>query len=240
MRILLGQADRRTANFIARALRECAYAVDLAASADEILAASQGVAYAAILLHSDLAQSRGAPPLGSVAVCRFLRQHHVRAPLLLLRAAGPGAELARVPEADDILAEPFSLLELRTRLHRLILLGARNAAPQAERLRQLARAGLGWEGLRLDPRTCSARRDALQIPLTRKEYALLELLLLHAPRPVAHADIVAHVWGGDFEGESNLIEVYVARLRKRIDGRLGIKMLHTVRGFGYRIGAVQA
>ncbi len=190
MRILVGQADRRSANFIARALRECAYAVDLAASVEEILAACQGVAYAALVLHSDLAQRRGGPPLGASALCRELRQRHVRAPLLLLRS--------------------------------------------------FARAGLGWEGLRLDPSTCSARRDALQIPLTRKEYALLELLLLHAPRPVAHADIVAHVWGGDFEGESNLIEVYVARLRKRIDGRLGVKMLHTVRGFGYRIGEARA
>ncbi|HUX66659.1 MAG TPA: response regulator transcription factor [Terriglobales bacterium] len=219
-------------------MRECAYAVDLAASVEEILAASPGVAYAALVLHSDLAQRRGGPPLGAPALCRELRQRHVRAPLLLLRsaAAAPGP----APEADDTLAEPFSLQELRTRLHRLILLGARSAAPQGERLRSFDRAGLGWEGLRLDPSTCSARRDALQIPLTRKEYALLELLLLHAPRPVAHADIVAHVWGGDFEGESNLIEVYVARLRKRIDGRLGVKLLHTVRGFGYRIGEARA
>lgn len=236
MRILLGRANRSPARFIARALREDAYAVDLAASGEEVFAACQGVAYAAVLLHSDLPSLEGGSEPGNLDLCRKLRSRQIRTPILLLQA-GAIPSASRLPPAGgatDVLFEPFALGVLRRRLGRLIR--AASGGPGA----LAPTAPIGWAGLALDPRTRCARRDRQEFPLTRKEYALLELLLLRAPHPVTHADIVAQVWDGDFACDSNLIEVYMMRLRKRIDGSAGVKLLHTVRGIGYRVGTSKA
>lgn len=227
MRVLVGKADPRSARFIARALRENAYAVDVVHTLDGVVEASQGVGYAALVLHGALGAS------ASAQLCRFLREHQVHAPILLLGAA----DFSAAGDADGHLAEPFTLRQLRDQVHRLVAGGIRRTAATAA-----ATDGgkLSWGGLALDPGMRCARRENVEVALTRKEYALLELLLLRAPRAVSHADIVAHVWDGAFAGESNLIEVYMARLRKRIDGRARAKLLHTVRGVGYRVGNAEA
>lgn len=235
MRILLGKAERSTARFLARALREDAYAVDLASTAPAVLEECEGIEYAAIILHSDL------PSCGEAADCfallRQLRIRRVHTPaLLILASQRPGqASIAAAASADPltggadaVLHEPFALSEMRLRLRRLIRLGAPITARSA------------WGGLALDPQTRCARRGPVEVHLTRREYALLELLLLRAPGTVTHADIVAHVWDGADGRDSNLIEVYMARLRRRLDQATGVKLLHTVRGVGYRVGPVES
>lgn len=231
MRILVGRADRRSARFMSRALREDACAVDVATSAAALLKLCDGAMYAAVVLHTDVAGWRGAAAL---ELCRQLRLHMPHTPLLVLSQAGLlTAETAQLAGVTALLMEPVALAELRLRLRVLI----RNAGASTRPAAVVAGGALHWGGLTLDPRTRCARRDRREFSLTRREYALLELLLLRAPRPVSHADIVAHVWDGEPDGGSNLVEVYVARLRKRIDGAGGAKLLHTVRGTGYRLGA---
>lgn len=238
MRILLGKSDLRTARFLGRALREDAYAVDLVAHGEALLAECQGVNYAAIVLHSELAPRAGADVparSGGMEMVRQLRARHIQTPILLLQApesltrSGPDSPRT-AGGALAVLQEPFTLAELRMRLRRLIRLGS--GAPPA--------SSTAWSGLMLDPHRRCARRNEMEVHLTRKEYALLELLLLRAPRAVTHAEIIAHVWDGSFEGDSNLIEVYIARLRRRLDRLAGRKLLHTVRGIGYRAGKAEA
>ncbi|MGH9518049.1 MAG: winged helix-turn-helix domain-containing protein [Terriglobales bacterium] len=234
MRVLVGRADRRSARFVRRALREDACAVDVVGVASTMLKMCDGAVYAALVLHADLAGLRGPAAL---ELCRQLRLRMPHAPLLLLSPPGLlTAEAAQLAGATALLAEPIALADLRLRLRVLI----RHASRSASLAFTSVGGALHWGGLTLDPSTRCARRDRREFPLTRREYALLELLLLRAPRPVSHADIVAHVWDGDPDGGSNLVEVYVARLRKRIDAAGDCKLLHTVRGTGYRLGAAEA
>lgn len=233
MRVLTGRADRRAARYIARALREDAYAVDMACTTREIHAACQGTAYAAFLLHADLGggSQRGYVPV--LELCEQLHARFPRTPQLLIWSQPPDAEqlaAARQAGVAAALIEPLELADLRRCLHAQIRKGSHN--PEAQNA-----GALSWADLALNPRTRCAQRAQVEFPLTRREYALLELLLLRAPRTVSHAEIMAHVWGGDVNDGSNLIEVYMARLRNRLDRGWGKKLLHTVRGTGYRLGA---
>jgi len=222
MRILLVEDERKVANFIARALRENSYAVDVAETGEKALELGTDTTYDAILLDVRL------PGVSGVEVCRELRQQGIEAPVLMLTARGLVEHRVEGLDAgaDDYLTKPFVLAELLARVRALVRRGFHSG-----------NARLCYAGLVLDRHRRRATRGQEIIPLTAKEFALLELLLLHAPELVTRSEIVEHVWDCHFDTETNLVEVYVNRLRQKIDQSRSAKMIHTVRGVGYRLGA---
>ncbi len=221
MRILLVEDERKVASFIARALRENAYAVDVAETGEKGLELSSDTPYDLILLDIRL------PGISGVEVCRKLRQAGVETPILMLTARGLVEQRVEGLDAgaDDYLTKPFVLAELQARVRALIRRGFNKTG-----------AVLRYADLELDRHRRRATRGAKPIPLTSKEFALLEFLLLRAPEPVTRSEIVEHVWDCHFDSETNLVEVYVNRLRQKIDLDRPAKLLHTVRGVGYRLG----
>ncbi len=220
MRILVVEDERRVASFLARSLREQAFAVDVAANGQQALAAAHATEYDLIVLDLRL------PDLDGLEVCRRLRRSGVETPILMLTARGMVADRVEGLDAgaDDYLTKPFALAELHARI------------------RALARRGLNrgvvlrFADLVLDRRRRRVERAGQPIALTQKEFALLEFLLLRAPEPVPRSEIIEHVWDSSFDSQSNLVEVYINRLRQKIDQNASVRLLHTVRGVGYRIG----
>ena len=221
MRILLVEDERRVASFIARALRENAYAVDVADTGERGLQLGKNVDYDAILLDVRL------PGISGIEVCRELRQRGIAAPVMMLTARRlveqriEGLDVG----ADDYLTKPFVLAELLARVHALV-----------RRRFNKGRASLQFADLELDRHRRRAMRGKKVIPLTTKEFALLELFLLHANDLVSRSEIVEHVWDNKYDGGTNLLEVYINRVRSKIDQNGLPKLIHTVRGLGYRLG----
>src|ERR1700675_696359 len=224
MRILLVEDERKVASFIARALRENSYAVGIAESGEKALELTTDVTYDAILLDVRL------PGLSGIQVCRELRQQGMEAPVLMLTARGLVEQRVEGLDAgaDDYLTKPFVLAELLARVRALVRRGLHSG-----------NAKLCYGDLLLDRHRRRVTRGQEVIPLTAKEFALLELFLIRAPELVARSEIVEHVWDCHFDSETNLVEVYVNRLRQKIDQNRPVKLIHTVRGIGYRLGAVE-
>ena len=221
MRILLVEDERKVASFIARALRENSYAVDVAETGEKALEHATDVTYDAILLDVRL------PGISGLEVCRELRQQGIEAPILMLTARGLVEQRVAGLDAgaDDYLAKPFALAELLARVRALVRRGFHSG-----------NAKLRYADLSLDRHRRRATRGAEVIPLTAKEFALLELFLLHAPELVTRSEIIEHVWDCHFDSETNLVEVYINRLRQKVDENRSAKLIHTVRGVGYRLG----
>jgi DNA-binding response OmpR family regulator len=221
MRILLVEDERKVASFIARALRENTYAVDVAESGQKALELGGDVPYDAILLDVRL------PDLSGLEVCRELRQRGIESPVLLLTARGLVEQRVEGLDAgaDDYLTKPFVLAELLARVRALLRRGFRSS-----------NAKLRYADLILERHRRRAMRDKEIIPLTSKEFALLELLLLRAPDLITQTEIVEHVWDCHFDSETNLVEVYIRRLRQKIDQDRSVKLIQTIRGVGYRLG----
>jgi DNA-binding response OmpR family regulator len=222
MRVLLVEDERKVASFIARALRENAYAVDVAESGEKALELGTEVTYDAILLDVRL------PGLSGIEVCRELRQRGIEAPVLMLTARGLVEQRVEGLDAgaDDYLTKPFALAELLARVRALVRRGFHSG-----------NARLRYADLVLDRHRRRAARGEDVVPLTAKEFALLELLLLRAPELVTRTEIVEHVWDCHFDSETNLVEVYINRLRQKIDQNRPARLIHTIRGIGYRLGA---
>jgi DNA-binding response OmpR family regulator len=221
MRILIVEDERKVASFIARALRENSYAVDVAETGEKGLELATDVRYDAILLDVRL------PGASGVEVCRELRQQGIEAPVMMLTARGLVEQRVAGLDAgaDDYLVKPFALAELLARVRALVRRGFHSG-----------NAKLCYADLALDRHRRRATRGAEVIPLTAKEFALLELFLLHAPELVTRSEIIEHVWDRQFDSETNLVEVYINRLRQKIDDNRAAKLIHTVRGVGYRLG----
>jgi DNA-binding response OmpR family regulator len=221
MRILVVEDEHKVASFIARALREEAYAVDVAATGQKALELVLDARYDVILLDIRL------PGLSGIEVCRELRQSGVETPILMLTARSLVAQRVEGLNvgADDYLTKPFAIAELRARVRALI----RRALHQGG-------SKLSYEDIELDRHRRRVTRDGAAIPLSSKEFALLEFMLLRAPEPVTRSEIIEHVWDTNFDSETNLVEVYVNRLRQKIDEHRSIKLIHTIRGVGYRLG----
>jgi DNA-binding response OmpR family regulator len=224
MRILLVEDEKKVASFIARALRENAYAVDIAENGEKALELSIDITYDAILLDLRL------PGLSGIQVCRELRQQGTQAPVLMLTARSLVEQRVEGLDAgaDDYLTKPFVLAELLARVRALVRRGLHSG-----------NAKLQYADLELDRHRRRATRGKEIVPLTSKEFALLELFLLHAPEFVTRTEIIEHVWDRHFDSETNLVEVYVNRLRQKIDQNRPVKLIHTVRGIGYRLGALE-
>lgn len=218
MRILLIEDEKKVASFVARALREKAYAVDIAETGEKGLEMAGDAPYDAILLDIRL------PGMDGISVCRKLREDGLETPILMLTARVLVEERVQGLNAgaDDYLAKPFALEELEARVRALIRRGFGKSA-----------ATLRYADLELDRHRRWAKRGELAIPLTSREFALLEFLMLRAPDAVTRSEIVEHVWDCHFDSETNLVEVYINRLRRKIDQGRGNRLIHTIHGLGY-------
>jgi DNA-binding response OmpR family regulator len=216
--LLLIEDERKVASFISRSLRENAHTVDVADTGERGLDLAARISYDAILLDVRL------PGMNGIQVCRELRQSGLEIPILMLTARSLVDQRVEGLDAgaDDYLTKPFALAELHARVRALTRRGGSSKLRCAD--------------LELDRKRRTATRGDTPIPLTSKEVALLELLLVRAPEPVGRCEIVEHVWSYGFDSETNLVEVYINRLRQKIDHEGCVKLIHTVRGVGYRLG----
>lgn len=222
VRILLVEDESRVAGFIAKGLREQSYAVDVAADGEN------AVYQAAVNLYDLVILDVMLPLKNGHAVCRELRAAGFRAPILMLtardaiddRVAGLDAG------ADDYLVKPFDFKEL---LARLRALSRRSGTPRAE-VMQVA-------DMTLNTASHAVTRAGRPISLTAKEYALLEFLVLHQGRIVGREAIAQHVWDESFDAFTNVIDVYIKRLRAKLDSDGAPRLIHTRRGEGYILTA---
>jgi DNA-binding response OmpR family regulator len=224
MRILLVEDDSRIARFVAKGLREQAYAVDLAANGEEALYHASVNTYDLAILDVMI------PAPDGFEVCRRLRESGLRIPILMLTARDATDDRVRGLNtgADDYLTKPFEFRELLARLRALL-----------RRSGELRSDRIAIDDLVLDTAAQTAARAGKQIPLTTKEYSLLEYLARNAGRIVGREEISEHVWDETFDPFTNTIEVYVNRLRRKIDEPAGKPLIHTRRGAGYILGAVK-
>jgi DNA-binding response OmpR family regulator len=221
MRILLVDDEEDFARLLARGLRERSYAVDVAGDGAGAIEKAAVHAYDLAILDILL------PGVNGLELCRALRDRGFTAPILMLTALDqPADRIAGLDSgADDYLAKPFDFGELLARLRALLRRGP-----------AIVSSVLRLEGLAVDTRTRRVSRDGADIDLTAKEYALLEYLARRAGEVVTREEISEHVWDEQYDPFSNLIEVYVQRLRRKIDGARASKLIHTHRGEGYRLG----
>jgi DNA-binding response OmpR family regulator len=221
MRLLLVEDDARIARFVAKGLREQAYAVDVAGTGDDALYQAAVNTYDLVILDVMI------PAPDGFAVCRELRTSGQRMPILMLTARDAVEDrIAGLDHgADDYLTKPFEFRELLARLRALL-----------RRSGELRPAKIAVADLVLDTGAQSAARAGRHIILTAKEYGLLEYLARNAGRVVGRAEIAEHVWDETFDPFSNLIEVYINRVRRKIDAESAKPLLHTRRGAGYVLG----
>ncbi len=221
MRILIVEDERKISAYVKRGLEEQGYAVDAAFTGREALDWAEAIDFDAILLDILL------PELDGLAVCRELRKRGTRTPILMLTARDAvDARVAGLDAgADDYLVKPFALKELLARLRAI----TRRAAdtPRSSVL-QIA-------DLTLDTLTRRVRRGDAAIELTAKEYAVLECLMREPERVLTRTMIAEHVWNYDVFNQSNVVDVYIRNLRRKIDDPFEVKLIHTVRGAGYRL-----
>ena len=220
MRMLLVEDEVRLAGLVAEGLRRAEYTVDVALDGQEALDYARVAAYDAIVLDLML------PGLDGLEVCRRLRQAGTLTPIIMLTArdAIPDRIAGLDSGADDYLVKPFALEELLARLRALL----RREAPRKE---AILRAG----DLSLEPASRTVRWREQPLELTPREYRLLEVLLRRAGRVVGRESIVESVWGFDFTDSSNLVEVYIRRLRRKLAERGAPPLIETARGVGYRL-----
>jgi DNA-binding response OmpR family regulator len=218
MRVLVVEDEKKTASFIRKALQAERFAVDVCHNGDDALAAALATPFDAIVLDIML------PGRDGLSVLRQLREHRNATPVLLLSARGEVNERVEGLNAgaDDYLPKPFVIAELAARVRAL----ARRTSDAKSPVLRLA-------DLTLDTVTHEARRGDTLIELTAREYRLLEFLLRSAGRICGRMAILEKVWDYDFDPGSNLVDVNIKRLREKIDRDFELKLLHTVRGFGY-------
>jgi two-component system OmpR family response regulator len=220
MRILVVEDQARMAQLLERGLREERYAVDVASTGEEAVWMASECPYDAILLDLML------PDIDGLEVCRRIRGAGTWAPVLMLTARDgvPDRVQGLDVGADDYLTKPFAFAELLARVRALVRRGARER-PQV----------LAVGDLELDPATKTVSLHGRPIDLTAKEFVLLEYFMRRPAEVLSRSEILEHVWDFAYDGDSNVIDVYVRYLREKIDRPFGRKSLETVRGMGYRL-----
>ena len=221
MRILVVEDETRLAAAIADGLRAEAFDVDTAHDGQDGLWRAREGRYDAIVLDLLL------PTMSGWDVCEALRREKIWTPILMLTAKDGEYDEAESLDAgaDDFLSKPFSFIVLVARLRALMRRGGHERP-----------AVLEVEDLRLDPATRQCTRKDRPIALTRREFSLLEALMRRAGEVIPKQQLLDHVWGIDFAGDTNVVEVYVRYLRRKIDEPFRRPLLETVRGVGYRLG----
>ena len=220
MRILLVEDNRRLNASLRAALEEDGYAVDSTFDGEEALDYALVTPYDVIILDVMLPKKDG------YAVSQELRSQHINIPILMLTARDAIEDRVEGLDsgADDYLVKPFAMNELRARLRALL----RRESPDKSVLLQIG-------DLILDPASHQVKRADTLIELTTREFALLEYLMRNTDRLVTREMIETHIWNYDFVSGSNVIDVYIRRLRRKIDEPFDQKLLETVRGLGYRM-----
>jgi DNA-binding response OmpR family regulator len=220
MRLLIVEDNPRLRNSLRLSLEEEGYAIDTAADGIEGQELAEITPYDAIVLDIML------PKRDGVEVCRNLRQQRIRIPVLMLTARDAVEDRVKGLDsgADDYLVKPFSLEELRARLRALL----RRDAPDKTGTLVIA-------DLVMEPATHTVTRAGKPIELTAKEYSLLEYLMRNPNWLVTREMAESHVWDYGYTGASNLVDVYIRRLRRKVDEPFPLKLIETVRGFGYRL-----
>lgn len=216
MRVLVVEDEHKIANSIKKGLEQELFAVDVAYDGEEGYDLASSEEYDLIILDLML------PKMDGVTICKKLRSEGVHTPILILTAKGQVGDKVEGLDAgaDDYLTKPFSFEELLARIRALI------RRPQKTKGRKLV-----VDSLTLDTKTFEVRKDDKLIPLSNKEYSLLEYLMRHPNLILTKDQIIAHVWNYEADILPNTVEVYVGYLRNKI----GKDLIKTVRGFGYKI-----
>jgi DNA-binding response OmpR family regulator len=221
MRILVVEDERKIASFVQKGLKEFGFAVDVVARGDEALEVILESRFDAIVLDVML------PGRDGLSILRALRERSNAVPVLILTARGEISEKVEGLDqgADDYMAKPFAIEELAARLRALI---RRQTGETLVRYR--------IQDLTLDVATRIAHRDHRRIELTGREFSLLECLMRAPGRIFTRTQLCQHVWEYQFDAGTNLVDVYIQRLRRKVDDGEPVKLIRTVRGVGYRVG----
>ena len=220
MRILVVEDEQKIATFVQKGLKEFGFAVDVLGRGDEALEIILDNPFDAIVLDIML------PGRDGLSILRALRERSNAIPVLILTARGEICEKVEGLDlgADDYLAKPFAIEELAARLRALI---RRQTGENLVRYR--------IQDLTLDVASRIARRGNRRIDLTGREFSLLECLMRAPGRVFTRTQLCQHVWEYQFDAGTNLVEVYIQRLRRKVDDSEGTKLIQTIRGAGYRI-----
>jgi len=224
MRLLIVEDDRKLADFVARGLRAERFAVDLAADGREGLGYVDTYQYDLLILDLML------PHISGTELLRLVRRSQPSLPVLVLTACDATEDKVKHLEAgaDDYLTKPFDFAELVARVKALL------RRTPVERTDVILISNLEVNRL-----TRQVHRGGQRIELTGKEYALLEYLLSSPSRMLSRSMILEHVWDQSFEGVTNIVDVYVRHLRRKVDDPFPVKLIHTVRGVGYCVREAQ-
>ncbi len=220
MRVLLVEDNRRLSNSLKLGLEDDGYAVDAAYTGIDGQELAEITPYDVIVLDIML------PGRDGLEVCRELRRQKINTPILMLTARDAVEDRVRGLDsgADDYLVKPFAMSELRARLRALL-----------RRDMEDKTGLLTVDGLVLDPAAHQVSRNGVPIELTAREFALLEYLMRNPGRLITREMAENHVWSYDYEGASNIVDVYIRRLRSKIDDPFQSRLIETVRGMGYRL-----
>ena len=220
MRILVADDEPKAAGCLVQGLQAEGYAVDLAEDGDEALWLGQTNQYDVMVLDVMM------PAKDGFTVVRQLRKKNVLTPVIFVTARGEIEDRVRGLDAggDDYLVKPFSITELLARLRAIL----RRQRPQASNVLRVS-------DLEIDLVAHKVRRGGADVELTNREFALLEFLMVNSPKPVSKMAIVEHVWDQHFDSQTNVVNVYINYLRRKID-LPGMKpLLHTLRGVGFAL-----
>jgi len=222
MRVLLVEDEPKIADFVQRGLTEEGHAVDVATDGEDGLEWPSIAEYDVIILDVML------PVVDGLTVCRTLRERGIATPVLMLTAKDAVEDRVSGLDsgADDYLVKPFAFAELLARLRAL-----------ARRQPVATGTSLAIADLALDTTTREVVRGGRLIELTTKEYAILEYLMRHPNQVLTRTMIAEHVWNYDFDNASNVIDVHIRNLRRKVDEATDEKLIRTVRGAGYRLAA---
>lgn len=220
MRLLIIEDEKRLSHVVKKGLEEEGYAVDQAYDGEEGVYLAEAESYDVIILDVML------PKMDGVTVCKELRKKKIATPILMLTAKAKVEDRVTGLDAgaDDYLAKPFAFTELKSRLQALL----RRSYRQPETILKI-------DTLELDPLKHIVTRDGKGISLTPKEFAILEFLTRHKDEVVTRTQITEHTWDYNFDSLSNVVDVFITTLRKKIDSGQKNKLIHTVHGVGYKL-----
>ena len=223
MRILVVEDDSKIASFVVNGLKQSGYAVDLARDGEAGFDLATTITYDAAVLDLML------PKMGGLGVLAELRRKKLLTPVLILSAKATVDDRVKGLQAggDDYLTKPFVFSELLARVQALVRRATHVAEPSS----------LSYADLTLDLLTHAVKRGGQKIELQSKEFALLEMFMRSAERPITKAMILENIWDESFEPQTNVVDVLVHRLRNKIDKDFPVKILQTLRGIGYVLKA---